>query len=524
MTTSNPPLTWQYVSKWAERRPDDEALVFGERRVSWRELAEQVDALAAALLDAGVARGDRVALLAMACPEFLVAFMAASRVGAIWLGLSPKYTRRELAVILRDAAPAVLLSLREYGGRDLSEDLLALRAELPVPPKLVAIGEPFDGAEAYDFLVRPARPELNRALEARAAEGRPEDPVLLMYTSGSTGVPKGVMHTHRSVIASVETQNACFGTDETTRALLHFPINHVAADVELGFAAIHAGATLVLMDRFDPVAALEAVQRERITLFGQAPAMFLLQLGTPEFARTDFSSVRTFAWGGTAAPRRLIDALAGIAEKTGARLMTGYGSTEAGGFVTYSGVRDSLDTLAATAGRAVPPTELRIVDANRLELPDGQPGEIALRGPTLMRGYWNNPVATAEAMDSLGWYYTGDIAWRDDSGAIHIVGRTSEMYKTGGENVYPREVEEVLEAHPAVAIAAVIGVPDELYQEAGLAFVVPKDQKSVTPEELRAHCRASLANFKVPKRFVIRSRLPLLATGKVDKVALRNEA
>lgn len=523
MAAAEPSLAWQYVERWAERQPDAEALVFGDRRVSWREFRDRVDAFARGLIEAGVGKGDRIALLAMGCPEFPVSFMAAAKIGAVWLGLSPKFTLRELVFILRDARPTVLVSLRQYGERDLAPDLQALRREVPGIRTLIVIGEPFDGAEPFDAVAAAQPGSTDDALGRRAAEVVPDDNALLMYTSGSTGTPKGVVHTHRSMLLSVATQNARFGLSPGSRILMDFPINHVAADVEIGLAAICAGAALVIMDRFDPALSLQIVERERVTLLGGVPAMFMMQFGSPEFPRVSLASVETFVWAGSPAPRTVIDVLAAIAGRTGARLLTGYGSTEAGGFVTFTDPGDDVDTLADTAGRVAPPTELRIVDEARRDVPDGQPGEIALRGPTLMRGYWNNPEATAQAVDAEGWYYTGDVALRDRGGRIRIVGRTSEMYKSGGENVHPREVEQALEAHPAVALAAVVGVPDDVFQESGLAFVVLRPGAGATDGQLRAHCRSLLANFKVPKRFEFRPGLPLLPNGKVDKVALRRE-
>ncbi|MDX9974226.1 MAG: class I adenylate-forming enzyme family protein [FCB group bacterium] len=523
MPSASPQLSWQYVEKWAETRPLDESLVFKGRRLNWSEVRARVDATAKAFIAAGVGKGDRVALLSMGCLEFPITFMAAAKIGAVWLGLSPKFTRPELAAILTDARPNVLIGLREFNGNDLSSLLLDLRGDVPEIREVWVIGDPFDGAESFEACTARPRPRLDETLGRMAAEVGPGDDLLLMYTSGSTGTPKGVIHTHRSTMTSVEIQNRHFGTREKSRLFMQFPINHVAADVELGLAAIRAGATLVIEDRFDPAESLRIVERERITFLGGVPAMFLLQFATPEFKEVDLSSVETFVWGGSPAPRAVVETLAKIASRTGARLVTGYGSTETGGFVTYSNPEDDLQTLTRTAGCAARPVELRIVDEHRQRLSLGEPGEIAFRGPSLMRGYWNNATATREVMDDEGWYYSGDVAWLDERGCLHMVGRTSEMYKTGGENVYPREVEEVLERHPAVASAAVIGVANTTYHEVGVAFLVLRSGASATDEELRAHCRSILANFKVPKYFECREKLPVLASGKVDKLALKRD-
>lgn len=251
--------------------------------------------------------------------------------------------------------------------------------------------------------------------------------------------------------------------------------------------------------------------------------MYLLEFKQPDFFKTDFSSIEGFMWAGAAAPKIMIDVLTSICEKTGAVLITGYGSTEVAGFVTYTEKGDDLETVMKTAGKIAPPFELKIVDEGHEELPDGEIGEIAVKGPFLMKGYFNKPEATAEVIDEGGWYYTTDLAYKDERGYIYITGRKSEMFKTGGENVYPREIEETLELHDSVLFAAVMGVNDEIYQEVGWAFVMLIPGKTATEEELLSLCKSKLANFKVPKKFFIRELLPLLSTGKVDKLALKKE-
>jgi acyl-CoA synthetase (AMP-forming)/AMP-acid ligase II len=293
--------------------------------------------------------------------------------------------------------------------------------------------------------------------------------------------------------------------------------------VEIGFATVYAGGALVMMDRFDPAATLEILGREKITMFGQIPAMFLMQAALPSFKDTDFSSLKVIVWGGAAAPISLLRGLKRISQATGAKLITGYGSTEACGFITYTSPSDDAESLTNGVGRAPENFELRIVDDQRKPLATGQVGELAIRGQFLFKEYLNKPEATAQVIDVSGWYYTGDLGYLDADGALFLSGRKSEMYKSGGENVFPREIEEVLCEHPAVAMAAVIGVPDAKYQEVGYAFVLVRPGQSVTCEHLKEHCQAGLANFKVPKTFDLRPMLPLLPNGKVNKMELKRE-
>lgn len=517
-------LLWHYVDKWAAAKPDAEAIVFEDRRLTWREFKVAVDRTAMAFLELGVSRGDRIAMVSMARPEFLISFMAAAKVGAIWLGVSPKFSVDEIRYILGHSQPSILITLREYMGVDLVHAGLTFGIEFDSIRGVMVIGEcDEESVICYETFTSADRPKYEQPLVERAAEVNPTDEVLLMYTSGSTGKPKGVLQTQQSIIKNIEVEVEHFELQEDGRALLHFPINHVAADVEIGFAAIFAGATTVMMDRFDPQESLEIVEREKITLLGQVPVMYLMQFQLPKFKEMDWSSVQTFAWGGAGAPAILLQVLSSIAAKTGARLSTGYGSTELCGFTTYSMRDDSLELLGKSAGKVVSPFEMKIVGPEREPLPHGQVGEIAFRGPSVMAGYLNNPKATAAVMDEEGWYYTSDLGAMDENGYVYISGRKSEMFKTGGENVFPREVEDALESHPAVLFAAVLGVPDKMYQEVGKAFVMLKPGQTSTEEELRTHAKARLANFKVPKSFDLRPVLPLLPNGKVNKMALRQE-
>ena len=513
--------TWHYVEKWAKETPAAVALVFGDERLSWQAFKAKMDCIARAFLDIGVQQGDRVALLSMARNEFLTTYMAANKVGAVWLGLNPKFTLDELRYQIGDCKPTVLIAVRSFMDRDLSQDISTLARQFPFIKKVLIIGEPFPGTEGFAEFVHQPRPSMAAGLEQRAGMGSGEDSALLMYTSGSTGRPKGVVHSHQSIIENLKVEIEEFQVHNNSRSLLHFPINHVAADVEIGFATVMAGGCNVMMDSFHPLESLAMIEQERVTLVGQVPVMFLLQMQQAQFRETDFSSVELFVWAGAAAPKAMVDVLSGLCMKTGAGLVTGYGSTEVCGFITYTSRGIDEDRLMNSAGKVAQPFELRIVDDARQDLPHGEVGEIAVRGPFMFSEYLNKPAETAAVLDDDGWYYTNDMAHMDELGYIFITGRKSEMFKTGGENVFPREVEEVLESHPGVLFAAVIGVPDELYQEVGWAFIMQQPGTDVTEEELLGLCKQQLINYKVPKKFFLRPSLPLLATGKVNKHALR---
>ncbi|MCC5968836.1 MAG: acyl--CoA ligase [Pararhodobacter sp.] len=512
-------LTWQSVEYWAARKPEAEALVAGAVRYSWAQTKQAVDRLATYLAGQGVSKGDRVAMMAPACPEFVISLMAVNRIGAIWMGINPKMTVSEIRYLLSESTPKVLIAARMFGGEDMRDKIAASLDASPALQNVVTLGEAFGSAVSFDAAMDAGAD--TSVLQSIPAFDDDTDAIIL-FTSGSTGKPKGVVHTHRSLVANVRVECEKFPVDESSRLLLHFPINHVAAVVEFGFASVYGGACLVCMDGFDPVASLQMVEREKITLLGQIPAMFLLQFRTDQFAKTDFSSVRSFIWAGSPAPRLMVDVLGAIAQKTGAQLITGYGSTETCGFVTYTAVGDGPDRLTRTAGAMAGGWDLRI------DLPKGDAdtkiGEILVRGDFLFDRYWNNDAATRAVLSEDGWYHTADTGFVDDDGYLHITGRQSEMYKSGGENIFPREVEEVVERHDSVLMAAVVPVPDPVFQEVGWAYVMPKPGHEVTPDALKALCAEHLVNYKLPKRFVIQSALPMLPNGKIDKQSIRANA
>lgn len=505
---------WQEAARWAGEKPGADALVFGERRVSWSELSRCVDSFACGLLRAGVGRGDCVAQISMACPEFIIAFLAASRIGAVWVGLNPKQTREELRRALDDCQPVLLLTAPSHAGRPLLDMAQLLCCEFPAIMGAHVIGGA-PGWPSFDDLYG----EVDPGLLASAGGGlSPEDSCLLMYTSGSSGVPKGVLHSNRSLLANVACQAPLFGIGEDTRILLHFPINHVAADVEIGLCAIHGGATIVMMDHFDPEDSLDIIEREGVTVLGQVPLMYLLEFASPSFRPERLKGLKTLVWGGSSASPSLMERLQIIGEVAGAAVITGYGATEFGGFITATSPDEVL--VPGMVGKCYDSCEIKVVDSDRTAVPAGTQGEIAVRGPVLMKGYLNKSQLTAEVMDGDGWFYTRDMGILDGDGRLTICGRLSEMYKSGGENVHPSEVEAVLDTHPKVMFSAVVGVPDPLYDEVGHAFVMPHPGENVTVEELRLFCRDCLASYKIPKGFTLCEELPLLPNGKVDKKGL----
>jgi acyl-CoA synthetase (AMP-forming)/AMP-acid ligase II len=508
-----------YPTYWAARYPDREAMVLGDLRWTYADLARNVDLYARALWACGLRRGDRLAVLATPRPESLALFLAAARIGAMFTGLNLRFQYEELHFVVDDAKPRLLIFLLEFAGRDYRPDVRRLMANNPAIEQAISLGATEAGLSRSfeDFLSSAARVPEDAAAEAIVAV-RPLDPCLLIYTSGSTGRPKGAMLPHYGLCHCSRNQLDHWWA-EPLRVLDNLPISNVFCVGDLFCFCLVGGGTTVFMERFDAKGVLETIEREKVTLWGQVATMLQLALSQPEAASHDLSSLQMIFWAGARAPRGLIERLARITPYLGSN----YGLTETVAGVTYTEKGASLEVLADTVGKPDPHYQLRVVRPDGHLCTDGEAGEIQVRGHCMMVGYWNRTEATAAAIDSEGWLHTGDIGLRRADGNFQIAGRKSDMFKSGGFNVYPREIEMTLETHPAIAMAAVIGVPDELYGEVGHAYLLLRAGAAADEPIMIAWCKERLANFKVPKRFHLRQKLPMLPVGKIDKVALRKE-
>jgi acyl-CoA synthetase (AMP-forming)/AMP-acid ligase II len=505
----------------ARRFPGREAAVLGDRRVGYAALAGEVDRCARALLASGVTKGDRVAMLTTPRPEYLAVFLATARIGAIWTGLNPVHRLDEYRYVVEDCRPKLLFAFTRLRGRDNRHILRTLKGEFDCIERLITFdGGGLDGIDTpYDDFAREGEAISDAAYAAAVAAVQPDDVALIVHTSGSTGRPKRAMITHRNLAHCAAVQLRLLPV-ERLRALCNLPASHVVCSSDIVSYALAAGGTIVFQEQFDPEEVLAAIERERISWILQIPAMLQRILAVPGREAYDTSSLRVVLFEGAPMPREMI---AQVRELGGA-VFTTWGLTEATCSVTYTEPGDDLDVLAETVGRVAPTYEVRIADADGRPVADGETGEVLVRGPCVMAGYFGRPEATAAAIDAAGWLHTGDLGRLDGSGRLRLAGRLRDMFKSGGYNVYPREIETVLEAHPAVTLAAVVAAPDALYHEVGCAFLTRKPGLSLDGADIAAFCRERLANYKVPKTFIIRDELPMLAIGKVDKAALREEA
>lgn len=505
-----------YVTYWSEARPSHEALVDANTRMTYRDLRVSVDATAAALVVAGVRRGDRVAMLGRPRPECFAHFLAAASIGAIWVGLSPRYTPDEVATVLADSRPRIFFAMT-----DLDESTLAVLGHVgkTLPHIEMVIEHPGGSAlpahrSFAEFI--GAADLTDSELERTRAAVSGADAAAMIYTSGTTGRSKGALVPHRALGQCGTIQSTRWYGDNP-RKLCDLPLNHIGGLGDICTSILTAGGTTVFMDRFDAAGALRTVEAERLTHLYCIPTQLLAMVETAEWETCDLSSLEWILWGGAAAPLSLLEKLSRRVPLLG----TSYSLTESTGSVTFTDVHDSLDVMSWSVGKIDPRYEVRLGGPGGAEVPMGESGEILIRGNHITLGYFGHEEATREAIDPDGWLHTGDLARIEPDGSVRLVGRLKEMYKSGGYNVYPREVEAALEEHPAVALASVVSVSDERWGEVGVAFVVAD---GVTSDELDAYLRERLANYKIPKKIRIEAELPKLPIGKVDKAALRSLA
>jgi acyl-CoA synthetase (AMP-forming)/AMP-acid ligase II len=515
------PRISDYVQWHAQNSPDAVALVLNDLRVDYKTLCEEVDLLAKALLNAGVKKNDRVATLCPPSPDYFRCFLATASIGAIWVGLNPLYKINELSHVTGDSEPVVLLSRSNMEGEDISSKLAELKQQSPSIRSLVILDDnetelPETGQSYQDFISAGASISDKELLKARENCGE-RDPCLIVYTSGSTGRPKGALLHHQGVVELSLEQNRAWPVSPL-RVLNYFPVNHIGCVVDISAPVLVAGGTIVFMEKFLPHESLEIIESQKITLWGSVPSVFFLQFAEQDITKFDFSAVQLIVWEGAAISLEMIQVLL----QYGVPLATNYGMSESCGAITIVEPTTDLFVLEKTVGKALKGVEIRLLDDASEPVKDGEPGEIVIRSKYNMLGYWNNPEATGEALSADGWFSTGDLAHKNPDGTYTIRGRVTEMYKSGGYNVYPREVENVIETFPGVVMAAVVFIEDPIWQEVGVAYVLPSEE--ITVDELMAHCRSMLANYKIPKNIILTRDIPLLPVGKVDNVKLKKMA
>jgi long-chain acyl-CoA synthetase len=491
----------------AGRFPYRPALVLRDRRVSYRELQEGARKIGAILRRSGVRAGERVVLMVPNSPEFGLGYFGILSAGATVVPVNPLSKGEEVRYVLEDAAATAMVCVSmTYPILQGAREDLARRI-----PALVLDGA---GSNVSDGDVTLQGAAGGASPHADPPRLEPEDVAACLYTSGTTGRPKGAMLTHRNLLANIQSFREILHVTEQDVFLCVLPMFHAFAATVLFLEPLSLGATIVVEPRFAPDIVLKAMAEHRVSLFAGVPTMYAVLAGVPRPA-LDFSAWRLCISGGAPLPPRVLEA---FEAKYGVPIYEGYGPTECSPVLTVNpprGVRK-----IGSVGPAIPHVELRVVDDADRPVPVGEVGEIIARGPNVMKGYLNCPQETAEALRG-GWYHTGDLGRVDADGYYYIVDRKTDLILVGGLNVYPREVELVLAAHPAVAEAAVIGIPDPVRGEMPKALVVPREGQAVDPQELLQWCRQRLANYKVPRTVSLVSQLPKTVTGKILKTELR---
>ncbi len=490
-------------------------------RLTYAQVHESVDRIARTLLVRGIKPGDRIATLSPPHPDFFLVLLAATSIGAIWVGLNPRYRVGELRQIALDARPKLLFARMRVGERAYDEEVAEMRHSVPELEDVIAMGDDHlrDAGETLgDWIEAGERGPAAELSEARESVD-PFDPSLLIYTSGTTGTPKGAVLTQRGVVRHCLTQLSIWQLDEI-RTVNSFPTNHLSCVVHHSSCPLVAGGTVVYLEKFDPDQVIEAIESEKVTIWGGVPAMLSSTLDRLPAGKPALRSLQLISCGGSGASGELVEALLRICP----RMTTTYALTEAGGLVTAVPPTDDVSSISGSLGWPAPDVELRLADGANREVAEGAIGEIQLRGDFVMTGYWNLPDATAQTIDAEGWLHTGDLGRREADGRLVFSGRIKEMFKSGGYNVYPREVEIAIECHPDVGTAAVVPVADPRFGEVGHAFVSARSGAALSAESLERHCRDRIANYKVPKRFYIVTEFPALPNGKVDKRALASIA
>lgn len=510
-----------YVTWYAAATPLHEASVFGGERLTYPQLDRRIDDCARAMRAHGVSEGDRVAMLSTPRPEYLIVFLAADRIGATWFGLNPVYQFEECATLIEDAAPKLLFGFARLRGRDKTELLVRLKRANPCIEHLICWDDDLGGAALTYDRFAPQTPASQTPPPKAPPEAAPsrESVPLIVYTSGSTGKPKGTLLTNQGLVEGGRHQFEIWPCSPL-RAICNLPINHVGCNGDIVAYAVVGGGTLVFQEKFDADRALDLIEAERITWILGVPTMFQAMLDANRTNPRDCTSLQVAYFAGAPMPRAAIAELRGLC----ANVFTGWGMSETTVAATYSAPGDDDETLATTVGKPSAVVDIAVLDENGEPRTDGEAGELVARGPIVTPGYYRRADATDEAFDRNGWFHTGDIAYIRPDWRLRIVGRMKEMFKSGGYNVYPREIEAVLERHPKVKAAVVVPIPDNRFQEVGMAYVLVDSDTDATEAQYAAFCREHLAGYKVPKLFRLRTSLPMVDVGKIDRVALKREA
>ena len=511
-----------------------EALVVAHQKIRWTyaELKSRSDAFASGLLALGLEPGDRVGIWSPNCAEWTTAQFATAKAGLILVNINPAYRLSELEHVLRGVGCRALITAARFKSsdyiamiRELVPELGSTNGELhserlPELRHVVSIAGTHDGCPSFDSISEKGKLAGNKRLESVAATIQIDDAVNIQFTSGTTGLPKGATLSHHNLINNAFFVGEATGIEPGSRVCIPVPLYHCFGMVMGNLGCVTHAATMVYpSESFDPLRTLEAIEAERCDVLYGVPTMFIAQLNHPEFSRFDLSSLRRGIMAGAPCPIEVMKEVASTMHMS--EITIAYGMTETSPVSFQSSRDDPIELRVSTVGRIQPHLEVKIVDRHGRVVPRGEAGELCTRGYSVMLGYWNDEARTREAVDSAGWMHTGDLAIIDDDGYCRIVGRIKDMIIRGGENIYPREVEEYLYRHPDIQDVQVFGVPDAKYGEELCAWIISKSGTTLDEESVRKFCQDRISHYKIPRYVRFVEDFPSTVTGKVQKFAMR---
>lgn len=529
----------QLLEDKAALHPDHEALVYADRdlRLSYSEFNDYCRNIAKGLIKLGIEKGEHMAIWATNTPEWVTTQFATGKMGAVLVTVNTNYRTSELEYLLKQSDTTTILLMEKYRGDSYIDMLYEIVPELknsepgqlkseklPFLKNVIVLGDnKFPGTFSWNDIIELSRDVEESVLNERLNWLDPEDVINMQYTSGTTGFPKGVMLTHNNVVNNAYNIAHCMKLDKADRLCIPVPFFHCFGCVIGTLACVSVGGTMVPVQEFSPKKVMMTVQNEKCTALHGVPTMFISELNDPEFNNYNLSSLRTGVMAGSNCP---IEVMKAVIEKMGVSEITiCYGQTESSPVITQTRTDDPIELRVESVGRALPNVEVRIVQpGTNDEVPLGEQGELCTRGYHVMKGYYNNHEATTQAIDEEGWLHTGDLAVMDENGYCRVTGRLKDMIIRGGENIYPREIEEFLYTHPEILDVQVVGIPDSIFGEEVVAWVIPKAESTLTSDDVRAYCKGKISRFKIPKYIEFTDKYPMTASGKIQKFRLREQA
>jgi fatty-acyl-CoA synthase len=523
----------------ARKYPEHEAVVYADRnlRMNYREFNMLCRKAARGLMKLGVKKGEHIAAWSSNTPEWVVSQFATGKMGAVLVTVNTNYRTAELEYLLKQSDSTTIILMEQYKDASYIDMVYEIVPELktsepgklesstlPYLKNVIVMGEKrFPGTYSWQDILDMADGVTEEELDQQMATLKQSEVINMQYTSGTTGFPKGVMLTHSNIVNNAYNVASAMKLTDQDRLCIPVPFFHCFGCVMGTLACATVGATMVPVQEFSPKAVLETVEKEKCTALHGVPTMFIAELNDPEFEKYDLSSLRTGIMAGSNCP---IEVMKAVNEKMGATEITiAYGQTESSPVITQTRTNDPLELRVETVGKALPEVEVKIVKPGTMEeVPRGVQGELCTRGYHVMDGYYKNPDATRDAIDAEGWLHTGDLAVMDKNGYCRVTGRLKDMIIRGGENIYPREIEEFLYRHPKVLDVQVVGIPDSVYGEEVMAWIILKDGETATAEEIKEYCRGKISKHKIPRYLEFTESYPMTASGKIQKFKLREQA